>query len=251
MNDHKENADPSGALDPGTARRERRSMPNTLKPYSIPHCSATAQWNGIAKPCSSLDTRVVAQSLNWFKGPCNVEKRLRNIWLLPFALTLASCSGGGTDTGAASGGATPFTGKWYVVATLNVNVGGTATVVTDTTQFIVGAAGNAVLTGTDSQCRLDISVNNNILNYQTTCVFSATSATGSSTTSSTAACVLTVRTQAPIRGPQGSAKVSGSFGPKTEVCSGAAVSYSGNLVGAEGTAPTSGGSGIVTTPTSG
>ncbi|MFZ0488213.1 MAG: hypothetical protein WAL83_14550, partial [Arenicellales bacterium] len=140
----------------------------------------------------------------------NVARVFRKMWL-PLALALAGCSGGSSDSGAAAGSATPFTGNWFIMATLNVNVAGTATFLTDTTKFIVGASGNAVIMETDSECGLNIRVNNNILTYETTCIFTATSGNTS------APCVLTLRAQAPIRGPQGSAVVSTSFGPKTEV----------------------------------
>lgn len=162
-----------------------------------------------------------------------MEKVFRNTWLV-VALALAGCSGGGSDSGAASGSATPFTGEWFIVATLNVNIAGTATLLTDTTRFVVGASGNAVITETDSECGLKIYLNDNILTYESTCIFTATSGDTS------APCVLTLRAQAQIRGPQGRALVSDSFGPKTEVCRGVAASYTGNLVGGEGSGPSTG-----------
>ncbi len=149
---------------------------------------------------------------------------LRRLWLLLLAAALAGCGGGSSESGG-TGSATPFTGTWFLVATFNVNIGGTATFLTDTTRVVVGADGNAVITGTDSECSLDVFVNGNVMTYETTCVFTATS------DDATAPCVLTLRSRAGISGPPGGARLSGSFGPDTEVCSGAAASYAGNLVG--------------------
>lgn len=141
-------------------------------------------------------------------------------------LALAGCGGGSSESGGtASGSATPFTGPWFLVATLNVNVGGTATFLTDTSQVVVGASGNSVVTETDSECSLNVVVNGDVMTYETTCVFTATSE------DATAPCVLTLRSRANIRGTPGNAQLSGSFGPETRACSGAAVSYTGNLVG--------------------
>lgn len=145
---------------------------------------------------------------------------------------LAGCGGGSSDSGgAAAGSATPFTGSWHLVATFNVNVGGTATFLTDTSRMVVGAGGDTVVAETDSECSLDVVVNGDVMTYETTCVFTATSE------DTTAPCVLTLRTRATIRGAQGNARLSSSFGPDTEVCSGAAASYAGNLVGSQAGPP--------------
>lgn len=150
----------------------------------------------------------------------------RRLLGLPLAAMLAACGGGSSDSGgAATGGATPFTGPWFLAATLNVNIGGTATFLTDTSRVVVGAGGNAVVTETDSECSLNVAVNGNLMTYETTCVFTAAS------DDATAPCVLTLRTQATIRGTPGNANLSSSFGPETEVCRGGAASYAGNLVG--------------------
>lgn len=141
-------------------------------------------------------------------------------------MVLAGCGGGSSESGSmATGSATPFTGPWFLVATLNVNVGGTATFLTDTSRVVVGASGNSVITETDSECGLNVVVNGDVMTYETTCVFTAASEDAS------APCVLTLRSRARIRGTPGDAQLSGSFGPETRACSGAAVSYTGNLVG--------------------
>ncbi len=150
-------------------------------------------------------------------------------------LALAGCGGGSSESGGtATGSATPFTGPWFLVATLNVNVGGTATFLTDTSRVVVGASGNSVVTQTDSECSLNIVVNGDVMTYETTCVFTATS------DDATAPCVLTLRSRAKIRGTPGDGQLSGSFGPETRACSGAAVSYTGNLVGNQNDPPDTG-----------
>lgn len=150
-------------------------------------------------------------------------------------LALAGCGGGSSESGGtATGSATPFTGPWFLVATLNVNVGGTATFLTDTSQVVVGASGNSVVTQTDSECSLNVVVNGDVMTYETTCVFTATS------DDATAPCVLTLRSRAKIRGTPGDGQLSGSFGPETRACSGAAVSYTGNLVGNQNGPPDTG-----------
>ena len=156
--------------------------------------------------------------------------RLR--WL-PLVLLLASCGGGSSTSGGSGGGgsATPFTGSWFLVATLNVNIGGTATFLTDSSEVIVGAGGNAVVTETDSECSLNVFVNGDVMTYETTCIFTAT------VDDVTAPCELTAVARAPIRGQQGNARASASFGPETRVCSGAAASFAGTLVARQGTAP--------------
>lgn len=152
------------------------------------------------------------------------------LWFLPLAAALAGCGGGSSESGG-TGSATPFTGPWFLVATLSVNIGGTATFLTDTTRIVVGADGKAVITGTDSECSLDVFVNGDVMTYETTCIFTATS------DDATAPCELTLRTRAGISGSQGNARLSSSFGPDTEVCSGAAASYAGNLVGSQNEPP--------------
>lgn len=156
-----------------------------------------------------------------------MQDLFRRLCLLPLAAVLASCGGGSSDTGAAGGSGTPFTGPWFLRATINVNVAGTATFFTDTSRVVVGAGGNSVITDTDSECSLDVFVNGDVLTYETTCVFTATSE------EATAPCVLTIRSRAKIRGTPGNAQLSGSFGPDTEVCTGVAASYAGNLVGSQ------------------
>lgn len=148
--------------------------------------------------------------------------------MLPLALTLAHCSGGSSDSGAgASPGATPFTGIWALVATLNINVAAAQTFITDTSEVIVRSDGNVDVLSTDSECSVDITVSGNIMTYETSCIFPVTTENVSTT------CTLTLVTRAVIRGTPGSANLSSSFGPETEPCRGVAVAYTGNLVGTQ------------------
>jgi hypothetical protein len=163
------------------------------------------------------------------EGPITVQHILRRFCFPTLVALVAGCGGGSSESG--TGSATPFTGTWFLAATFNVNVGGTATFVTDTSRVVVGASGNAVITNTDSECSLNVFVNGDVMTYETTCVFTATSE------DATAPCVLTLRTRAPMRGAPGDGRLSSSFGPDTEVCSGAAVSYAGNLVGSQSGPP--------------
>lgn len=159
----------------------------------------------------------------------------RTLFLAPLALMLAHCGGGDSDSGGGgNAGATSFTGDWILRAVFNVNLGGTAHTVEDTTEVVVGASGNAVIADTDSECSLNVFVNNRVMTYETTCTFTATSDDAS------APCSLTIRARGSIRGSPGNGRVSAPFGPDTVVCSGAAVSYSGNLVGSQGTEPDAG-----------
>lgn len=201
-------------------------------PYSIPQTAATPRPARGPRDTSlvRLPQRIWHNASNRLKGSYQVGKLSRSLRLSPFILLLAACGGGNSESGGA-GGSTPFIGNWFLAATLNVNVGGTATFLTDTTRVVVGASGNAVIANTDSECGLNIHIDNNILIYRTTCVFTAASG------DATAPCVLTLETRAAIRGPQGSAQASSSFGPETRACSGAAVSYTGNLVARQGTGP--------------
>lgn len=150
---------------------------------------------------------------------------------LPLVLLLAGCGGGSSGSSGAAGSDTPYTGPWFLVATLNVNIGGTATFLSDSSRVVVGASGNAVVTETDSECSVNVFVNGDVMTYETTCVFTATS------DDATVPCTLTLRSRATIRGVPGSANLSGSFGPKTVVCSGAAAAYTGNLVGSQSGPP--------------
>lgn len=160
-----------------------------------------------------------------------VRNKIRTLCLLTIVPLLTQCGSGSSDSGAsASPGATPFNGVWTLVATLNVNLGGTATFLTDTSEVEVGRDGNVAVRSTDSECSLDVTVSGDVMTYETQCIFTATSEDAS------APCTLTLVTRARIRGTPGDANLFGSFGPETEVCRGVAVSYTGNLVGNQGEA---------------
>lgn len=108
-------------------------------------------------------------------------------------------------------------GPWFLAATLNVDIGGTATFLTDTSRVMVGADGNAVITGRDSECGLKVFVNGDVMTYETTCLFTAISG------DATVPCTLTLRSRVTIRGATGTAPLSGSFGLQTGICRGVAA----------------------------
>lgn len=155
-----------------------------------------------------------------------MQNKIQALCLLLLTPLLVQCGNGSSDSGAsASPGATRFTGTWNLVATLNVNLGGTATFITDTSDVVVSVDGNVAVLRTDSECGLTISVNGDVMTYTTQCIFPVSSDSVSTQ------CTLTLTTRAKMRGVPGSANLFGSFGPETEVCRGVAASYTGNLVG--------------------
>lgn len=155
-----------------------------------------------------------------------MQNKIRTLCLLSILPLLAQCGSGSSDSGAsASPGATRFSGVWTLVATLNVNLGGNATFLTDTSEVVVNPNGRVVVRQTDSECGLNIAVNGDIMTYETQCVFTATSGDTS------APCTLTMVARAPITGTPGTTTLSGTFGPETRVCRGVATSFTGNLVG--------------------
>lgn len=155
-----------------------------------------------------------------------MQRIIRNLWLLSLALLLTNCSGGSSDSGGGfSPGATRFIGPWTLVATINVNIAGTATFLTQNSEVLVGNDGNVVVTNTNADCTLNIAVSGDVMTYETRCIFPVSTENISTT------CTLTLRTQARIFGTPGSASLSGSFGPETLACRGVAAAYSGNLVG--------------------
>jgi hypothetical protein len=142
-------------------------------------------------------------------------------------LVMASCGGGSSSGGGIETGGTPYTGLWQLIATLNVNVGGTQTFITDTSQVFVRQDGVTEVRQTDSQCSLDVGVIGDVMTYRTSCIFTVTNEDLSTS------CTLTLTTRAMIRGAPGDGNLSASFGPKTEACRGVAAAFTGNLVGTQ------------------
>jgi len=155
-----------------------------------------------------------------------LQNKITSLCLVPLALLLTQCGSGSSESGAsASAGATRFSGVWTLAATLNVNLGGNGSFFTDTSEVVVNPDGSVVVRRTDSECALDITVNGDVMTYETRCVFTATNEDAS------APCTLTMVARARMTGTPGTASLSGSFGPETLVCRGVATTYTGNLVG--------------------
>lgn len=157
-----------------------------------------------------------------------MRKYIRRLCLLPLLLVISSCGGGDSDSGGGIEiGGTPYSGLWQLIATLNINVGGAQSFITDTSTVFVRQNGATEVRVTDSQCSLDIGVNGNIMTYRTSCIFTVT------TEDLSTSCTVTLTTRAVIRGAPGNGNLSASFGPETEACRGVAASYTGNLVGTQ------------------
>lgn len=160
-----------------------------------------------------------------------MRRFLFRLGLVPLILSLVHCGGGSSDSGGGSSGATPYDGPWFMVATLNALVGGTRTILTDTTHVQVRGSGIVTITDTDSECPTNIVLNGDVLSYEASCSFAATSENGS------APCVLTWRFRTQIHGPPGAGEASANFGPVTDACGGVATTHSGILVASQGSGP--------------
>lgn len=136
---------------------------------------------------------------------------------------VSGCSGGETEGGGGSAGATLHDGFWTLVARITAIVGGAVNALEHTTKIKIEKTGNVAILSTDSTCGLTIFVNGNMLHYEEKCVFPGAAEDGGDNV----ACTLTMRTVAQIVTPQAG---SGTFGPETLVCTGTAASYSGTLV---------------------
>ncbi len=142
---------------------------------------------------------------------------MKRLLLLTIACLGAGCNGGSSTGGGSIVGPTPHSGVWNLSATINVIVGGTATAVSHTSTIEVQPTGTALIQETDTDCALSVAVAGDILTYEEQCVFATENAP----------CTLKLQSTARISGDG----LAGPFGPKTEVCSGVATSYSGNLLG--------------------
>jgi hypothetical protein len=145
---------------------------------------------------------------------------------LSFLLVLASltaCSGGSSGGGGgARQGPTSHAGFWELSAVITAIVGSTNNINT-TSQVSIESNGAVSILTTDTDCALTIFVNGNTMTYEESCVFP-----GTSTDDSTGApCTLDLKAVATFTS---STSASGIFGPKSLVCVGSAVSYSGTLV---------------------
>ena len=140
------------------------------------------------------------------------------ITVVAVGLLLSACGGGST-----SGGGLPLTGPtsnpglWEFLTSITVIVEGSAETLEHTTVANVESSGAVTIQETDSDCAVSIFVNGNVLNYWEDCTFSTT----------TSPCVVELRTTGTFFGDA----VSSNFGPRSFVCSGVPVSFSGNVVG--------------------
>lgn len=146
---------------------------------------------------------------------------------LSFLLVLVAvtgCSGGSSGGGGgALQGPTTHAGFWTLNAVITAIVGGSTNDINTTSQVRIESNGAVSILTTDTNCALSIFVNGNTMTYEETCVFP-----GTSTDDSTGApCTLELKAAANFTS---STSASGTFGPKTLVCVGSAVSYSGTLV---------------------
>lgn len=143
------------------------------------------------------------------------------------ALLTINCGGGSSSGGGPlTTGATTHAGTWDIIAVIRVVLGGTAggdsagtvTDLTHTSVVRIKTDGSVAIQSTDSTCAVAIAVNGNTMTYQEQCIFAG---------SNPAPCTLTLRSNARIIVNT----VSGTFGPRSLVCSGNATSFSGTLTG--------------------
>lgn len=156
----------------------------------------------------------------------------RFLTFLPVILVLSACKGGSSGgAGAAVQGPTTHAGAWTLDAVITAIVGGNTNVVETTSQVRIESNGAVSILTTDTDCALSVFVNGNTMTYRETCVFP-----GVSTEDTTGApCTLDMEAIATFTS---NTSASGTFGPKTLVCVGAAASYSGTLVALrDGTLP--------------
>jgi len=134
------------------------------------------------------------------------------------SLLLAACGGG-----SSSGGGIPLTGPtshpgiWELLATITVSAGGTSEALEHTTTVNIAGNGALGIQETDSTCTLSVFVNGDRLTYHEDCTVSTENGP----------CIVELHTTAIIVGDS----LSGNFGPKSYVCLGTPVSFTGNLVG--------------------
>ena len=153
---------------------------------------------------------------------------MRKCALLAVLMLTVSCNGGSSDgDGGSVRGPTNHAGKWTLEAKITAVVGGTTFNINTESLVDIRSNGSVGIISTDTDCALSIFVNGNRLTYEEACVFPG--ATGED--SDNAACTLKMLTVATI---VSTTSGSGTFGPKSEVCTGTAASYSGTLIAVRG-----------------
>lgn len=146
---------------------------------------------------------------------------------LSFALFLAACGGGDTDSNnVAFGGPgnTPFAGNWTINANININANGTAAPIDQVSTALVANNGQVGISTTNSTGSLNINFNGSRLNYQTVVLVN-------NSVTNAGVCTISVTGAANVVGSSRNASASGSFPPQTFICNGAAISVTGNIFG--------------------
>ncbi len=143
---------------------------------------------------------------------------------LPLVMALTACGGGDSDGGGGSvQGPTVHHGFWTLVVKITAIVAGTSNPIDHTTRVRIEPNGGVSVISTGSTCGIRVFVNGNVMTYEETCVFPGASVEGGAN----AACTLKMVAIAQFVSGQAA---NGVFGPKSEVCSGSAASYSGSLI---------------------
>jgi len=134
---------------------------------------------------------------------------------------LLSCNGGSTSgAGIALTGPTSHPGLWELLTNITVNSGGSSETLEHSTKVNIASNGATGLQETDSSCALSVFVNGEVMTYREDCTIDTENGP----------CVLELVTTAHFFGNT----LSGNFGPRSFVCVGVPVSYSGNLTGKKG-----------------
>lgn len=155
---------------------------------------------------------------------------MRKSPLLLLLLLAVACSGGSSDGSGSVQGPTQHAGRWTLEAVITAVVAGTTFNINTTSQVDIRSNGAVGIITTDTDCALSIFVNGNTLTYEEACVFPGAAGEDSDN----AACSLKMVSVATFVSAKSG---SGTFGPKSLVCTGSAASYSGTLVAARNGAP--------------
>jgi len=133
-------------------------------------------------------------------------------------LSLAGCGGGSTTGGGfALTGPTSHPGLWELLASITIITGGTSEDLEHTTTVNVAQTGAVGVQETDASCSVSVHVNGEVMTYREDCTVATENGP----------CVIELTTTARFFGES----LSGNFGPRSFVCVGVPVSFSGNLVG--------------------
>ena len=140
----------------------------------------------------------------------------------------SATSSDNTATLVGSSGSTPFSGTWTINANISLNNGSTTTEVNETSTVVVDGNGNTGVSATNSTGSLTIRFNGATIHYQTVLLVE-------SGAENSGACTITFTGSATIAGSSSNAAATGSFTPRTVLCNGSAVSYTGNITGSSNT----------------